>query len=181
MKPSGDAGGGDLTDRPAGTESAGALLDLAAELRALGIEAEIVAPGVPMPTVQAAADAMGVAPERIIKSILFISRDGRCVMAVANGFERVDAKRLAGLAGLPRVRLAPPDVVLAVTGYPAGGTPPVGHRSRFPVFVDTRAAALDWGWAGGGREELLVRIAPETIVKLTGARVERVTVEDGSS
>jgi Cys-tRNA(Pro)/Cys-tRNA(Cys) deacylase len=146
-------------------------LDLTTVLRGLGVAAEIVAPGVPMPTVEAAAAAMAVAPERIFKSVLFATNDGRCVMAIACGRWRVDAKKLAALAGLPRVRLASPDVVLAVTGYPAGGTPPVGHRGRFPVFVDTRVAAQEWGWAGGGREELLVRIAPAEIVRLTGAEV----------
>jgi Cys-tRNA(Pro) deacylase len=146
-------------------------LDLDVELRRQGVSFEIVAPGVPMPTVPAAAAAMGVEPERIFKSVLFQARDGRCVMAIACGLWRIDTSRLAELAGFSRVRLAPPDVVLAVTGYPAGGTPPVGHRERFPVFVDTHAAALEWGWAGGGREELLVRIAPAEIVRLTGARV----------
>jgi Cys-tRNA(Pro) deacylase len=155
----------------------GDALDLATELRRLGVDAEIVAPGVPMPTVEAAAAAMGVAPSRILKSILFQSADARCVMAIASGRARIDAKRLAELAGLPRVRLAPADVVLAVTGYPAGGTPPIGHRSRFPAFLDESAAAQDWAWGGGGREELLVRVTPELIVRLTGARVERVTVE----
>jgi Cys-tRNA(Pro) deacylase len=146
-------------------------LDLARELRARGLDAEIAAPGVPMPTVEAAAVAMQVEPERIFKSVLFQGADGACVMAIACGRGRIDARRLAGLAGTGRLRLASPDVVLAVTGYPAGGTPPVGHRARFPVFVDTRVAAQDWGWAGGGREELLLRIAPADIVRLTGATV----------
>jgi Cys-tRNA(Pro) deacylase len=146
-------------------------LDLAAELRTLGLDLAIVAPGVPMPTVETAAAAMGVAAERIFKSVLFRADDGRCVMAIACGRWRIDTPRLAALAGAPRLRLAPPEVVLAVTGYPAGGTPPIGHRERFPVFVDTRVAAQDWGWAGGGREELLVRVAPADIVRLTAAQV----------
>jgi len=154
-----------------------AALDLATELARLGVQAEIATPGVPMPTVEAAASAMGVEPSRILKSILFQSAAGACVMAIASGRARVDAKRLAALAGLSRVRLAPPEVVLAMTGYPAGGTPPIGHRSRFPVFLDARAAAQDWAWGGGGREELLVRVTPQLIVQLTGAQVERVTTE----
>jgi len=153
-------------------------LDLATELARLGVQAEIAAPGVPMPTVEAAAAAMGVEPSRILKSILFRSADGRCVMAIASGRTRVDAKRLAALVGQPRVRLAPPDVVLAMTGYPAGGTPPIGHRVRFEVFLDTRAAALEWAWGGGGREELLVRVTPELIVRLTDAKIENVTIEN---
>ena len=151
--------------------SESAALDLAAWLRDAALDAEIAAPGVPMPTVEAAAAAMGCAPDRIFKSILFRAKDGRCVMAVACGNWRVDGPRLAAIAGTSRLRLAPPDVVLAVTGYPAGGTPPIGHRERFPVVVDERVAAQPWGWAGGGREELLVKLAPADIVRFTGAIV----------
>jgi prolyl-tRNA editing enzyme YbaK/EbsC (Cys-tRNA(Pro) deacylase) len=53
----------------------------------------------------------------------------------------------------------------------------VGHRERFPVFMDARAAELDWGWAGGGRPELLVRIRPADIVRLAEARVEVIVEE----
>ena len=155
-------------------------LDLADFIRAQGIAAEMVAPGVEMPTVDAAAAALDVPPERIFKSILFQARDGACAMAIACGNARVDAKKLGALTGLSRLRLASPEVALAVTGYPAGGTPPVGHRERFPVVVDTGVAAQPWGWAGGGRKELMVRIAPPDIVRLTGASVADVVVERGS-
>ena len=64
-----------------------------------------------------------------------------------------------------------------VTGYPAGGTPPVGHHQRFPVVVDTRVADQDWGYAGGGRKELLVRIKSADIVRLTNAKVADVVKE----
>jgi len=157
---------------------AGALLDLAEFIRAQGIDAEIVAPGVEMPTVDAAAAVLGVPPERIFKSILFQARDGACVMAIACGKARVDAKKLESLAGLARLRLASAEVALAVTGYPAGGTPPIGHRERFPVIVDARVATQPWGWAGGGRKELMVRIASADIVRLTGAIVAEVVVAE---
>jgi Cys-tRNA(Pro)/Cys-tRNA(Cys) deacylase len=152
-------------------------LDLADVLRAQAIDAEIVSPGVPMPTVDAAAAALGVPPERIFKSILFAARDGRCAMAIACGKARVDAARLAALTGMDGLRLASPEVALRVTGYPAGGTPPVGHRERFPVIVDARVAAQEWGWAGGGRKELMVRIRSADIVRVTGARVADVVVQ----
>lgn len=147
------------------------LLDLADFIRAQGLDAEIVSPGVPMPTVAAAAAALGVAPERIFKSILFQSKSGGCAMAIACGKARVDAKKLEALTGLVALKLASPEVALIVTGYPAGGTPPIGHRERFPVVVDTRVAAQEWGWAGGGRKELMVRIRSADIVRLNGAQV----------
>jgi Cys-tRNA(Pro) deacylase len=155
------------------------LLHLADFLRTQSLDAEIIAPGVPMPTVDAAATALGVAPERIFKSILFQAKDGRCAMAVASGNARVDVARLEVLTGLTRLRLASPEVALRVTGYPAGGTPPVGHRERLPIVVDTRVAAQEWGWAGGGRKELMVRIRSADIVRLNEARVADVVREPG--
>jgi Cys-tRNA(Pro) deacylase len=165
---------------PVSGDGAAPPLDLADFIRANGLEADIVAPGVEMPTVEAAAAVLEVPPERIFKSILFQAGDGACAMAIACGRTRVDAKKLEALTGLKRLRLASPEVALAVTGYPAGGTPPVGHRERFPVVVDTRVAAQPWGWAGGGRKELMVRIASADIVRLTGAKVADVIVEVGS-
>jgi len=150
------------------------MLDLADYIRDQGIDAQIVAPGVETPTVEIAAQVLGVETDRIFKSILFQAEDGACAMAIACGKARVDAKKLESLTGLARLRLASPEVALAVTGYPAGGTPPVGHRERFPVVVDTRVAGQEWGWAGGGRKELMVRITSADIVRLTGAQVAEV-------
>lgn len=154
--------------------------DLAAFLRDEGVDAEFAAPGTEMPTVATAATALGVAPNRVFKSILFQARDGTCVLAVACGDARVDARRLESLTGLAGLRLATPAVALAVTGYPAGGTPPVGHRERIPVVVDARVIAQGWGWAGGGRREWMLRIAAADIVRLTGARVATIAADPGA-
>jgi len=153
-------------------------LDLTDYLVQHDLQMEIVAPGAPMPTVDAAAAAMGVAPEQIFKSVLFHSSGDRCVLVVACGNARVDIKRVQDLTGILGLRLAKPDVVLAKTGYPAGGTPPVGHRERFPVIVDARVAAQAWGYAGGGRPELLVKIQSGDIIRLTNAAVADVAVRD---
>jgi prolyl-tRNA editing enzyme YbaK/EbsC (Cys-tRNA(Pro) deacylase) len=149
-------------------------LDLADFIVEQDLQAEIVAPGAHMPTVDAAAAAMKVAPEQIFKSILFQAKDGRCVMVVACGNGRVDLGRVRAITGLDGLKLAKPDVVFAKTGYPAGGTPAVGHREKFPVIVDTRVAAQEWGYAGGGQPELLVKIRPADIIRLTGAEVHDV-------
>jgi prolyl-tRNA editing enzyme YbaK/EbsC (Cys-tRNA(Pro) deacylase) len=153
-------------------------LDFADYVLAHDLRAEIVAPGAHMPTVDAAASAMGVPAEQIFKSILFQSPAGRCVLVVACGNARVDVRRVEGLTGIVNLKLAKPDVVLAKTGYPAGGTPPVGHRERIPVVVDARVAAQPWGYAGGGRVELLVKIQSADIIRLAQATVADVVAKD---
>jgi prolyl-tRNA editing enzyme YbaK/EbsC (Cys-tRNA(Pro) deacylase) len=149
-------------------------LDLADFILEHDLQAEIVSPGVHMPTVDAAAAGVRVVPEQIFKSILFQAKDGRCVMVVACGNGRVDLGRVKAITGLDGLKLAKPDVVFAKTGFPAGGTPPVGHREKFPVVVDTRVAAQEWGYAGGGRPEVLVKIRSTDIIRLTGAEVHNV-------
>ena len=154
-----------------GTGDGTAVADLLAYLDEQGIDAELVAPGVAMPTVELAAAAIGAREEQILKSLLFRGRDGRLVLAIAAGTGRVDRGLLAAVTGLDRPRLADAATVLAATGFPAGGVAPVGHRTRLEVVVDRRAAALDVAYGGGGAEELLLRIRPEDIVRLTGARI----------
>jgi prolyl-tRNA editing enzyme YbaK/EbsC (Cys-tRNA(Pro) deacylase) len=151
-------------------------LDLAEFIREHGLQAEIVAPGAHMPTVDTAAAAMKVTPEQIFKSVLFQAKDGRCVMVVACGNGRVDLERVKTITGLQGLKLAKPDVVFAQTGYPAGGTPPVGHKEKFPVIVDTRVAVQEWGYAGGGRPELLVKIKSADIIRLKSAAVHDVVL-----
>ncbi len=138
------------------------------------LQAEIVSPGVHMATVDTAAAAMKVAPEQIFKSILFQAKNGECVMVIGCGNGRVDLTRVQAITGLLGLKLAKPDVVFAKTGYPAGGTPPVGHREKFGVIVDTRVAAQEWGYAGGGRPESLVKIESADIIRLNGATVHDV-------
>ena len=153
-------------------------LDFADYVHSHDLQAEIVAPGAHMPTVDAAASAVGVSPEQIFKSILFQSPAGRCVLVVASGNARVDVRRVEGLTGIVNLKLAKPEVVFAKTGYPAGGTPPLGHRERIPVIVDTRVAAQPWGYAGGGRVELLVKIQTADIIRLGQATVADVVAKN---
>ena len=149
-------------------------LDLADFILEHDLQAEIVSPGAHMPTVDAAAAAMKVAPEQIFKSILFQAKNGECVMVIACGNGRVDLTRVQAITGLQGLKLAKPDVVFARTGFPAGGTPPVGHREKFPIIVDTRVAAQEWGYAGGGRPEFLVRMKSADIIRLNDATVHDV-------
>lgn len=135
------------------------------------IDAELIVPGVPTPTVPAAAAALGVTEAEILKSLLFVAPDGSVVLAIASGPTRVDRERLATATGLERLKLASPDLVLERTGYPAGGVAPVAHRTSFPVVIDRGVLELDVAYAGGGTDAAMLRIRPREILRLTGAIV----------
>ena len=149
---------------------------LRAFLRRHGVEAEFIAPGVPMPTVPAAAAAIGVPETQILKTLLFAS-GSRYVVAIANGSGRVNRALLAEASGLDRPRAASPDIVAEVTGYPAGGVSPLGLPENLPVIVDIRVAKVPLAYGGGGREDLLLRVATADVIRLNNAIVRRI-VED---
>ncbi len=147
--------------------------DLEAFLREQGSRARLVRLEADTSTVGAAAEALGVPPERIIKSLVFIAGD-EPVLVIAAGPDRVDRRRLAEVLGLPpgKVRLATPDEVLAATGFPVGGVPPVGHARPLKVYVDRRVAeAPDAVFGGGGADRVLLEVEPAELIRLTGAEI----------
>lgn len=143
------------------------------------IDARLIEPGVPTPTVPDAAAALGVEPHQIIKSLLFTDGDGGVVLAILSGASRVNRARLAVATGHQRLKMAPADVVLARTGYPVGGTPPVGHVEPLPVVLDSRVAAMAVVYGGGGRVDSLLEIRPAEIVRITGATVADIADASG--
>jgi prolyl-tRNA editing enzyme YbaK/EbsC (Cys-tRNA(Pro) deacylase) len=151
--------------------SAGPPVRLESFLRAHGVDAEFIAPGMPMPTVPAAAAAIGVPQELILKTVIFANGRGTYVAAIANGPGRIDRALLSAASGIAGLKVAPPDDVFAVTGFPAGGVAPVGLPSELVVVADTAVASLPVAYGGGGHEELLLRISPAEIIRVNQALV----------
>lgn len=156
--------------------------DLAAYIAGHHIQAELLPMHEDTPTVADAARALGVASEQIVKSVVFLV-DGRPHLVIANGLRRISQGKLAARFGLgkKRVRLAPPDVVLDVTGYPVGTMPPFGHLTPLPTLLDRHVLAQDEVFAGGGAIDYLLRITPEELLRATRAEVAEVTEEDDTT
>ena len=140
-------------------------------LRQHDVEAQFLAPGVPMPTVASAAEALRVPEEQILKTLVFVGEDGEFVVAIANGTRRVNRVLLTAACGVPRPRAAAPAVVETVTGFVAGGVAPLGLPAGLRVVVDAVTALLPYAYGGGGREHLLLRVNPLDVIRLNDAIV----------
>ena len=82
-----------------------------------------------------AARAIGCDVAQIVKSLVFMA-DGRAVLALTSGANRVDTADLGRACGAAEVRRATPEEARAATGYAVGGTPPFGHVERVRAFID---------------------------------------------
>jgi prolyl-tRNA editing enzyme YbaK/EbsC (Cys-tRNA(Pro) deacylase) len=121
-------------------------------------------------TAEDAARAVGCELGQIVKSLVFVA-DGRPVLALTSGANRVDAAKLAALAGAVEVRRATPEEARAATGFAVGGTPPFGHPSRIRTFLDPDLLTYEEVWAAAGTPDAVFRITPQELRRVTGAEV----------
>lgn len=148
------------------------------------IAATLVQPAHKTPTVALAASALGCQPDQIVKSVLFLIRDGQPddkALVIANGAGQIDFRLLATLLHVSRkrIRLAPADVVLAATGYPAGGVPPFGFSQPIATYIDRRVFEQPVVYGGGGDDNTLLRITPAELLRATGGQIVDVRQASG--
>jgi Cys-tRNA(Pro)/Cys-tRNA(Cys) deacylase len=117
-----------------------------------------------------AATALGVPPEQVFKTLL-AKVDGRLVVAVVPVSGSLDLKALAVAVGGKRAEMAEVAEAERSTGYVVGGISPLGQRKALPTVVDETATAFDTVLVSAGRRGLDVSLAPEDLVRLTGARL----------
>jgi len=136
------------------------------------IPGEIVFLDVPTPTVEAAAQAVGSSPAQIVKSVLFTIPESY-VLAITSGMRMIEQRAIAARFGIgrKRVKLARPETVLAVSGYPVGTVPPFGHKTPIQSLIDLLVLEMDEIYAGGGANNALVRLHPEDILRITQADI----------
>lgn len=115
-----------------------------------------------------AAAAVGCEVGRIAKSMMYRSADGRPVLVVASGANRVDDKKVAALLG-QKVKRAEADFVLAHSGSPVGGVSPVGHVTPPMTFLDRDLAGYATIWAAAGSPNAVFELTPDDLARLTGA------------
>lgn len=130
------------------------------------LDAEILEMPANTRTAKMASEALGIPLDRIVKSVVFVTKSGSGVVAIVSGTRRVSFEKLERVVG-ETVNTASPEEVLRLTGYEAGAVPPIGTGLR--TVMDADVMKMDQCYAGGGSEQHLIRISPHAIRKSAGA------------
>lgn len=125
-------------------------------------------------TAQDAAREIGCAVAEIVKSLVFLA-DGRPVVVLCSGADRVDEAKLRDILGASGVRRATADEAKTATGYAIGGVPPFAHATDVRVIVDRGLLAFTTVWAAAGLPDAVFPIAPADLVRLSTATEAEVT------
>ena len=121
-----------------------------------------------------AAHALGIAPQRLLKTLMAkVGSEIVCVLVASD--REVSLKRLASVAGAKEAAMLAPHEAERVTGYHVGGISPLGQRRRVRTFVDAPALAFATVLVNGGRRGLQIEIVPAALVTGTQAEVVALT------
>ena len=108
-------------------------------------------------TVQLAAQALGVEPGRIAKTLSFIIKD-QPVLIVFEGTARIDNGKFKRAFGT-KARMISPEQVEALTGHAPGGVCPFGRKAGVPVYLDVSLRNYDLVYPAAGDDHTAVRLA----------------------
>jgi prolyl-tRNA editing enzyme YbaK/EbsC (Cys-tRNA(Pro) deacylase) len=134
----------------------------------LGIEPRIRRFPAGTKTAGDAARAIGCDVAQIVKSLVFMA-DDRPVIAFTSGANRVDATKLAAVAGAAVARKATPEEARAATGFAVGGTPPFGHPAPLPTYLDPDLLAFQEVWAAAGTPDSVFPLTPSDLIRAAEA------------
>jgi len=119
-------------------------------------------------TVQEAAEALGVAPGQIAKS-LAVRAGEHVFLLVTSGVARLDNAKSKAEFGT-RPRMLGQDETREVTGHPVGGVCPFDLPEGLPVYLDISLKPLGTVYPAGGSLNTSVRASPDQLFELVGDR-----------
>ena len=118
-------------------------------------------------TVALAAEAYGVEPGRIAKT-LSLRIGERVILIVASGTSRMDNKKVkAQFGGKPKMLGL--EEVAEITGHDVGGVCPFGLKAPLPIYCDVSLKTFDEVVPAAGSTHSAVRIAPDRMAELVAA------------
>jgi prolyl-tRNA editing enzyme YbaK/EbsC (Cys-tRNA(Pro) deacylase) len=116
-------------------------------------------------TVALAAEAHGVEPGRIAKTLAFRVAEGRVILLVASGVARIDNRKFKDTFG--KGKMLPLDEVVEATGHPVGGVCPFGLTQPLPVYLDKSLNDFDEVLPAAGSVNSCIRITPAMLASVT--------------
>ncbi|MDI6026774.1 YbaK/EbsC family protein [Corticibacterium sp. UT-5YL-CI-8] len=119
-------------------------------------------------TVVLAAEAHGVEPGQIAKT-LCLRVGGTTMLIVARGDARLDNRKFRdAFGGKPRMLDA--EQVVELTSHPVGGVCPFGLRQPLPIYCDVSLRDYDEVVPAAGATNAAVRIGVERLAELVNAQ-----------
>lgn len=144
-----------------------AVSDVREHFRKLGKEPKILEFEVSTATVELAAQAVGVIPARIAKTLSF-RNDGGGMVIVTAGDTKTDNTKFKATFGF-KPKMLSPDEVVEYIGHPIGGVCPFGLKEGTPVYLDASLKRFETVFPAGGSSSSAIELTCEELERYSMA------------
>ncbi len=133
-----------------------------------GMEDKVMEFEVSSATVELAAQAVGVEPARIAKTLSFKKDDG-CILIVTAGDAKINNQKFKQIFSMKATMLSP-DEVLELVGHPVGGVCPFDIKENVPVYLDISMKRFSTIFPACGSGKSAIELTCDELFKYSGAR-----------
>ena len=119
-------------------------------------------------TVATAAQALGVEPALIAKTLAFKLKD-RPILVVTRGDAKIDNKKFKQHFHV-KASMMSPDEVMETTGHPVGGVCPFGLKRKMDIYLDESLRCFQKVYPAAGSPNSCVVVTPDELCRITGGQ-----------
>ena len=144
-----------------------------AAVRMLGLAHDVLRHG-PVRSLAEAAQARGVEPADVVKTLVVRRGDDDFLLVLVPGDRQISWPKLRALLGVSRLSMPDAATAQAVTGYERGTITPFGSTRAWPVVADERVRGRRIT-LGGGAHGVAVALDAEQALEAVQAKVADVS------
>ena len=137
-------------------------------LEKAGYREHVIQLGESTATVAMAAEALGVEPGRIAKTMSFLQGD-KAVLIITEGTAKIDNRKYKDTFHV-KAKMIPFDEVEQYIGNAPGGVCPFGINEGVDVYLDESLRQFDTVYPAAGNDHSAVRLAVPELEKIAGAK-----------
>ena len=142
-------------------------------VEAAGLAHRVVRHG-PVRSLAEAAEARGVEPAAVVKTLVVRRGDGDFLFVLVPGDRTISWPKLRELLGVSRMSMPDAATALEATGYERGTITPFGSTTAWPVIADERLIGHEVT-LGGGAHGVALTVDASALVEALDATVADVT------
>lgn len=117
-------------------------------------------------TVELAAEAVGVEPAKITKTLALKTKDDGCMVICVSGDGKIDNKKFKKEFGL-KARMLSPEETLEKTGHAIGGVCPFALPSGVEAFMDISMKRFDKVYPACGSSNSAIALSCDKLFEIS--------------
>ena len=122
-----------------------------------------------------AAERIGVAPDRLLKTMVVRRADDDYLLVLVPGPAQIDWPKLRSHLGVSRLSMPDADTALQATGYERGTITPLGTSHEWPVVADRSIVGGGTVSIGAGEHGVALLVDADELITAIGADSTSIT------